>query len=309
MNWKKYGCDLCLAVTLAGAAVVSTLAVAALSGAGVGVGLQAVLFLVFWGLLGWMADGYCASRAMQAAEAAAVARRETAASAVQHAPVGEVVEEVAGEDPAAVETERVAAEEAAAEKVATEKAAAEAKAAADAERAAAVKAAAEAERAAAEKAAAEKAAAEQAAPEKRAAAEALATESAAEAQVEAERAAARASSAADIDRDGDGIVEGTDEGTRPEALESPRGGVADDLKRIKGVGPKLEQVCHKLGFYHFDQIAAWSTDEVAWVDSNLEGFRGRVTRDGWVAQAKLLASGGETEFSKRVDEGIVPSSQ
>jgi predicted flap endonuclease-1-like 5' DNA nuclease len=64
-----------------------------------------------------------------------------------------------------------------------------------------------------------------------------------------------------------------------------------------------------LGFWHFDQIAAWTADEVAWVDANLEGFRGRVTRDQWVAQAKTLAEGGETEFSKRVDDGDVPSSQ
>jgi NADH-quinone oxidoreductase subunit E len=58
------------------------------------------------------------------------------------------------------------------------------------------------------------------------------------------------------------------------------------------VGPKLEKLCNKLGFYHFDQIAAWTADEVAWVDQNLEGFKGRVTRDNWVEQARLLASGG-----------------
>ena len=116
-------------------------------------------------------------------------------------------------------------------------------------------------------------------------------------------------SADPLDRDGDGVVEGENEGTRPEALDGPRGGVADDLKRIKGVGPKLEQLCHRLGFFHFDQIAKWSADEVAWVDSNLEGFKGRVTRDDWVAQARVLAEGGETEFSKRVDDGGVPSSQ
>ncbi|GAB4263514.1 MAG: hypothetical protein Kow0013_09960 [Pararhodobacter sp.] len=95
------------------------------------------------------------------------------------------------------------------------------------------------------------------------------------------------------------------EGTRPAALSAPRNGVADDLKRIKGIGPKLEQLCHSLGFYHFDQIAAWTEAEVAWVDQNLEGFKGRVTRDEWVAQAKLLAAGGETEFSRRVDKGDV----
>ena len=95
------------------------------------------------------------------------------------------------------------------------------------------------------------------------------------------------------------------EGTKPAALTAARAGGADDLKRIKGVGPKLEQTCNSLGFYHFDQIAAWTADEVAWVDQNLVGFKGRVSRDDWVAQAKLLASGGETEFSKKVDKGDV----
>ncbi|SLN42687.1 NADH dehydrogenase subunit E [Roseivivax jejudonensis] len=94
-------------------------------------------------------------------------------------------------------------------------------------------------------------------------------------------------------------------GTKPATLDAPRGGEADDLKRIKGIGPKLEQLCNRLGFYHFDQIASWSDDEVAWVDDNLEGFRGRVTRDEWVSQAKVLAGGGDTDFSNRVDKGDV----
>ncbi|WP_244905881.1 hypothetical protein [Rhodovulum imhoffii] len=94
-------------------------------------------------------------------------------------------------------------------------------------------------------------------------------------------------------------------GTRPVALDGPRAGQADDLKRIKGVGPKLERLCNRLGFYHFDQIAAWTPDEIAWVDENLEGFKGRVSRDEWVAQARVLAEGGETEFSQKVDKGDV----
>ncbi|MEJ6392265.1 hypothetical protein V8J82_03305 [Gymnodinialimonas sp. 2305UL16-5] len=95
------------------------------------------------------------------------------------------------------------------------------------------------------------------------------------------------------------------EGTRPEALDGPREGGADDLKQIKGVGPKLEKLCNSLGFYHFDQIANWTADEVAWVDQNLQGFKGRVSRDEWVSQARLLAAGGETEFSKKVQDGDV----
>ncbi|HMQ93753.1 MAG TPA: NADH-quinone oxidoreductase subunit NuoE [Amaricoccus sp.] len=92
---------------------------------------------------------------------------------------------------------------------------------------------------------------------------------------------------------------------RPEGLSAPRGGAADDLKKIKGVGPKLEELLHSLGFYHFEQIAGWTREEVAWVDENLEGFKGRVTRDDWVEQARKLAAGEETEFSQRVDKGEV----
>lgn len=91
----------------------------------------------------------------------------------------------------------------------------------------------------------------------------------------------------------------------PGALQAPRGEAADDLKKIKGVGPKLEQMLHGMGIYHFDQIAAWTSAELAWVDENLTGFKGRASRDDWQAQAKLLAEGGETEFSARVGKGDV----
>jgi predicted flap endonuclease-1-like 5' DNA nuclease len=94
-------------------------------------------------------------------------------------------------------------------------------------------------------------------------------------------------------------------GTEPLRLDAPREGGADDLKRIKGVGPKLEGALHAMGIYHLDQIASWSPEEVAWMDENLVEFKGRVSRDDWVGQARLLASGGETEFSRRVDKGDV----
>lgn len=80
------------------------------------------------------------------------------------------------------------------------------------------------------------------------------------------------------------------EGVRPASLEAARDGKADDLRKISGVGPKLEGQLHSLGIFHFDQIAAWGEAEIAWMDANLEGFRGRVTRDDWVAQAKVLAA-------------------
>lgn len=104
----------------------------------------------------------------------------------------------------------------------------------------------------------------------------------------------------------------TDEHEEPELLESehvepvllteaPEGG-ADNLKLIKGVGPKLEGILHELGVYKFSQIAEWTRENIAWVDGRLK-FKGRIDRDGWIDQAKLLASGGETEFSKRSKKG------
>lgn len=107
------------------------------------------------------------------------------------------------------------------------------------------------------------------------------------------------------DYDKDGVNEGTDEGSKPQMLDAAREGGPDNLKEVKGIGPKLEQLCHSLGVYHFDQIASWGAAEVAWMDANLKGFRGRVSRDDWVGQAKILAAGGETEFSERVDKGQV----
>jgi NADH-quinone oxidoreductase subunit E len=96
-----------------------------------------------------------------------------------------------------------------------------------------------------------------------------------------------------------------EEGTKPQMLTAAREGGPDNLKLIKGVGPKLEALLHRLGVFHFDQVASWQDAEIAWVDDNLEGFKGRVSRDNWVAQAKTLAEGGSTEFSSRVKKGGV----
>lgn len=79
------------------------------------------------------------------------------------------------------------------------------------------------------------------------------------------------------------------EGRRPQLFDAPRG-EADDLKKIRGIGPKLEARLNDMGVWHFEQIAAWSAEEIAWVDDNLE-FKGRVTRDDWVGQARELAAG------------------
>ncbi|HTN96821.1 MAG TPA: NADH dehydrogenase subunit E, partial [Nordella sp.] len=79
--------------------------------------------------------------------------------------------------------------------------------------------------------------------------------------------------------------------SKPELLTEPKAGKADDLKLIWGVGPKLEQMLHEMGVWHFDQIASWTEAELNWVDGRLEGFHGRAERDKWVEQAKKLATG------------------
>ncbi|KQT19470.1 NADH-quinone oxidoreductase subunit E [Methylobacterium sp. Leaf399] len=78
-------------------------------------------------------------------------------------------------------------------------------------------------------------------------------------------------------------------GRRPPGLDAARGGRADELTRIKGIGPGNAARLHALGIHHFDQIAAWTRDEVAWVGTYL-AFLGRIDREDWVAQAAALAA-------------------
>ena len=79
---------------------------------------------------------------------------------------------------------------------------------------------------------------------------------------------------------------------RPAALDGPRGGKADALTRIKGLGPKIESALHAIGVYHFDQIAAWTPGERQWVGGALK-LGGRIERDDWGRQAAALAEAGE----------------
>lgn len=97
-------------------------------------------------------------------------------------------------------------------------------------------------------------------------------------------------------------------GTRPLALGAPMGGKADDLKRIRGIGPQNERKLHGLGVYHFSQIAAWTAENAKWAGSFM-AFPGRIEREHWIDQATVLATGADTEFSKRVDAGEVPTSK
>lgn len=74
---------------------------------------------------------------------------------------------------------------------------------------------------------------------------------------------------------------------RPLALEGPVEGAPDDLTLIGGIGPRIQEVLNSLGIYHYDQIADWKPENIAWIDDHLN-FSGRVKREGWVEQAAVL---------------------
>ncbi len=96
-------------------------------------------------------------------------------------------------------------------------------------------------------------------------------------------------------------------GKRPAGLASARDGKADNLKLIRGIGQQNEGRLHGLGIWHFDQISAWTSQESLWVGSYL-AFPGRIEREEWIKQAKVLATGKTTEFAKRVAAGKVATS-
>jgi predicted flap endonuclease-1-like 5' DNA nuclease len=85
---------------------------------------------------------------------------------------------------------------------------------------------------------------------------------------------------------------------RPRGLEEARSGRPDQLQRISGIGPKNEKILHALGFFHYDQIAAWTPEQIAWIDDHLK-FNGRIGREEWIEQARLLAADKIDEFNAR----------
>ena len=84
----------------------------------------------------------------------------------------------------------------------------------------------------------------------------------------------------------------------PRAAVVPAAG-ADDLTRIKGLGPKLASTLSEMGVTSFSQIAAWDDAEIERVDAQLGRFQGRIRRDDWVGQAKLLAQGDDSAFAQK----------
>ena len=94
-------------------------------------------------------------------------------------------------------------------------------------------------------------------------------------------------------------------GEGPRVLRST---VPDDLKRIKGIGILIEKKLNALGITSYDQIAAWTREDIERISQVLD-FKGRIERENWVEQARILSGGGRTEFSRRVDRGeVAPTS-
>jgi predicted flap endonuclease-1-like 5' DNA nuclease len=79
-------------------------------------------------------------------------------------------------------------------------------------------------------------------------------------------------------------------------------GPNEDLKRIRGIGVLIEKKLNSLGVNGYEQVANWTSADIDRISQILD-FKGRIERENWVEQARILASGGQTEFSRRVDRG------
>jgi predicted flap endonuclease-1-like 5' DNA nuclease len=90
-------------------------------------------------------------------------------------------------------------------------------------------------------------------------------------------------------------------------VSMPTGDV-DDLKRIRGIGVLIEKRLNGLGIARYEQVANWTSGDIDRV-SRVLGFKGRIERESWVEQARILSSGGQTEFSRRVDRGEVDTTR
>jgi predicted flap endonuclease-1-like 5' DNA nuclease len=94
----------------------------------------------------------------------------------------------------------------------------------------------------------------------------------------------------------------------PRPMTASSLGPNDDLKRIRGVGVLIEKRLNAMGIARYEQIANWTSGEIDRVSQMLE-FKGRIEREAWVEQARILLNGGQTEFSRRVDRGEVDTSR
>ncbi|MEE9314866.1 MAG: hypothetical protein V3V02_09470 [Rhizobiaceae bacterium] len=106
-----------------------------------------------------------------------------------------------------------------------------------------------------------------------------------------------------------GKAKASDMGKKPKGMmRAARGGKADNLTLIDGVGNAIEKKMFKLGIYHFDQVAKMSKSELTWL-GNAVGFPGRPERENWAGESKILGAGGTTEHAQRVERGQIKTSR
>lgn len=87
--------------------------------------------------------------------------------------------------------------------------------------------------------------------------------------------------------------------TAPEPQAAPPAGEVEELTRIKGLGPKLAEQLSTLGITSLAQIAAWDDADIDRIDAQLGRFQGRIRRDNWPEQARLLMSGDLSAYEAR----------
>lgn len=86
---------------------------------------------------------------------------------------------------------------------------------------------------------------------------------------------------------------------KPAAAAKPKLVIPDNLELLKGVGPKLNGLLKSAGVTSFAQVAAWKAADIREIDTKLGSFAGRIDRDNWVDQAKLLLKGDVKGFEKK----------
>lgn len=92
----------------------------------------------------------------------------------------------------------------------------------------------------------------------------------------------------------------------PDTIGEPLAGSGDDLKRIRGIGVLVEKKLNSIGINSYAQIAGWTNADVERVSRHLD-LAGRIERESWIEQARILGTGGHTEFSRLLDRGEGPS--
>ncbi|RUX77392.1 proton-conducting membrane transporter [Mesorhizobium sp. M7A.F.Ca.US.006.04.2.1] len=86
--------------------------------------------------------------------------------------------------------------------------------------------------------------------------------------------------------------------TAKPATAKPASGKPDNLRRLIGIGPVNEKLLKAQGVTSFAQIASWTAADIKRIE-DVMNFDGRIARERWIEQAKLLAAGNEKEFAKQ----------